>query len=68
MYEILDARMLTTSKEDEKLKEYVLVNLCSDISKEEIDRLLQSTKSEFRSKHRVNKVMLGKINEIAKET
>lgn len=49
------------------MKEYVLANLCSIISKEEIDRLLQLAKNEFRSKYRVNKIMFGKIDEVVKE-
>lgn len=55
LYEILDARRQTTNKEDEGLKEHVLVNLCSVISKEEIDRLLKLEKNDFESKYRVNK-------------
>lgn len=61
LYKILDARRQTTSKEDENLKEYILVNLCSVISKEEIRRLLKLAKNEFRSKYRVNKIMFEKL-------
>lgn len=68
MYDILDARRQIASKEDERLKEYVLVNLCSIITTEEIDRLLKLTKNEFKRKYRVNKIMLGKIDEVVKET
>lgn len=64
----MDARRQTYSKEDERLKEYVLVNLCSVITTKEIDRLLKLTKNEFKRKHRVNKIMLGKIDEVVKET
>lgn len=68
LYEILDVRRQTTNKEDERLKEYVLVNLCSIICKEEIERFLQLTKNEFKSKYKVNKIMFVKIDEVAKET
>ncbi|XP_059066258.1 uncharacterized protein LOC131857590 [Cryptomeria japonica] len=37
------------------------------ISKVEIERLLKLTKNEFRSKYKVNKIMFGKIDEVAKE-
>lgn len=56
------------SLEDERIKEYVLVNLCFVISKDEVDRLLKMAKSRFRSKTRVNKIMLKKVDEVAKET
>lgn len=38
------------------------------ISKTEVDRLLKIAKSGFRSKTRVNKIMFGKVDEVAKET
>lgn len=46
----------------------VLVNLCFVISKSEVDRLLKVAKRSFRSKTRVNKIMLGKVDEVDKET
>lgn len=55
------------NKEDGRLKEYVLVNLCSLISKEEIDILIQLAKNEFKSKYIIYKIMLGKVDEVAKE-
>lgn len=68
LYDILDARRHTTSLEDERIKEYVLVNLSSIISKGEVIRLLKIATKRFRSKKRVNRIMLGKIDEVTKET
>lgn len=67
LYDILDAKIQTTNKEDERLKEYILVNLCSIISKEEIDRFIKIEMKEFRNKYKVNKMMSEKIDEVAKE-
>lgn len=47
LYDILDARRLTTSQEDEKIKEYVLVNLSSVISRDEVTILLKLSKDRF---------------------
>lgn len=44
LYEILDARRHTKILEDERIKEYVLVNLSSVISKEEVVRILKHAK------------------------
>lgn len=67
LYDILDAQRHTTSLEDERIKECVLVNLSFIIYKEEVFRLLKLAKQRFRSKKRVNKLMLGKIDEVTKE-
>lgn len=48
--------------------EYTLVNLCLVISKDEIQRILKLVQENFRSKHKVNKIIFGKFAEIAKET
>lgn len=66
LYDILDAKRQTTSKEDERLNEYVLVNLCSVITIEEIDRLLKLTKNKFRSKHRVKKSCQGRLMKLSR--
>ncbi|XP_059067434.1 uncharacterized protein LOC131858260 [Cryptomeria japonica] len=68
LYDILDARRHTTSLEDERIKEYILVNLSSVISKAEVDRLLKLAKDIFKRKRRVNKIMYRKIDEVVKET
>lgn len=68
LYDILDVRRHATSVEDERLKEYTLVNLCFVISKDEIQRILKILQENFRSKHGVNKIMFGKFVEVAKET
>lgn len=43
LYDILDFKRHIASVEDERIKEYVLVNLSSVISKAEVDRLLKLT-------------------------
>lgn len=53
LYDILDARRHTTSLEDERIKEYVLVNLSSDIAKDEVITLLKLAKDRFQSKKRL---------------
>lgn len=68
LYDILDARRHTTSLYDERIKEYVLVNIFSVISKTVVVRLLNLANEIFQSKKRVNKLMLGKIDEVTKET
>lgn len=47
LYDILDARRHTTSIEDERIKEYVLVNLSSVISRDEVTRSLKLAKDRF---------------------
>lgn len=64
----MDAIRKTANKEDQRLKEYVLVNLCFVISKEEIVIILKLAKNEFRSKHRVNNIMFGKVDEVVRDT
>lgn len=68
LYEILDVRRNASNLEDERMKEYVLVNLCSVISKSKVDRLLKIEKSKFTRKPRVNRIMFRKVDEVAKET
>lgn len=68
LYDILDIQRNTTCQKDEEMKEYVSVNSCSVISRDEVERLLKLAKEKFRSKRRINKIMLNKIDEVAKET
>ncbi|XP_057839638.2 uncharacterized protein LOC131049594 [Cryptomeria japonica] len=68
LYDILDVRRHTTSEEDEKINEYVLMNLSFFISQDEVIRLLNLAKDIFQSKKRVNKLILGKIDEVTKES
>lgn len=68
VYEILDTRRLMACKEEDRLKEYVLVELCLVIAKAKMDRVLKVSNPEFSSKARVNKIMIGKIYEVAKDT
>ncbi|XP_059068979.1 uncharacterized protein LOC131859358 [Cryptomeria japonica] len=68
LYDILDARRHIDHLEDERIKEYILVNLSYIVSKVEVDRFLKLAKDRFRSKKRVNKIMREKIDEVVKET
>lgn len=68
MYDILDAIRHTTSLEDDKIKEYVLVNLSFVISRDDVTRLFKLAKDRFQSKKRVNKLMVGKKDEVIMET
>lgn len=68
LYGILDVRRHTNILEGERIKEYVLVNLSSVISRDDVTGLLNLSKDRFQSKKRVNKIMRGKIDEVTKET
>lgn len=60
LYSLTDARRKSASQMDREIKESELVNLCTSITIEEIDRLiLLANKKEFRSKHRVNSLIVG---------
>lgn len=58
----------TTNKEDERLREYVLVNICSMISTKEINKIIKEAKNEFRRKTRVNKIVIGNTDKVIKDT
>lgn len=49
------------------MQEYVLVNTCPVISRDEVERLFKLAKEKFKSKRIINRIMLGKIDEVAKE-
>lgn len=68
LYNILEMRRQTNNKEDKRLREYVVVNICYVISKEEIDRILKEPKNQFRRKTTMNKIMIGQIDEVIKAT
>lgn len=68
LYDILDARRHTTCLEDGRIQKYLLVNLIFVISKSDVVILLNLAKERFRRKKRVRKIMLGKIDEVTKET
>lgn len=54
---------------DMKIKESELFNMCTNITIEKIDRfILQANKKEFRRKHRVNNLMVGRVEKIRRET
>lgn len=45
-----------------------MVNTCSVISREEVGRLVKLEKEKFKRKRRINRIILKKIDEVAKET
>lgn len=69
LYNIIDARRLTVSKIDEKMKERELINVCTYVSQDEAKRLIEeANKKEFRRRNRVNRLMIGRVEEVRKET
>lgn len=68
LYDILDMRKKTTRIEEERIREYELVQLCPVIAKTKVDKILKKNKERFRSKTHVNKIMIGKNVEVHKET
>lgn len=69
LYSLIDARRESASQMDREIKESELVNQCTSITIEEIDKLfLLSNKKEFRSKHRANDLKVDRVEEIRRET
>lgn len=69
LYNILDGRRLTGSKLDKEMKERELIKIIACISQEEVDKLMELTnRKEFRSKNKVNRLMVGRVEEVRKET
>lgn len=56
------------NKEEERLREYVLVELFPIIANEEIARILKEAKNEFSRKTGINKIMIRKTEEVIKDT
>ncbi|XP_059076764.1 MADS-box transcription factor 31-like [Cryptomeria japonica] len=62
-------RRLTARRLDKEIKGSTLINVSASISQEEVDRIMElANKKEFRSKNRVNRLMVGKVEEVRKET
>lgn len=68
LYDIFEMRRQTANKEYERLREYVIVNLCRVIAVTKMNKILQEAKPYFRSKTRVNKIMIGLTDEVVKDT
>ncbi|XP_059072870.1 uncharacterized protein LOC131873701 [Cryptomeria japonica] len=68
IYDILDLRKETARIEKERIREYELVQLCRVIAKTKVDKILKENKERFRSKTKVNKIMIGKNEDVHKET
>lgn len=68
IYNIIYPRRLTTSKIDKEMKERELFNVCTRVSQDEAKRLIkEANKKEFRIKNRVNRLMIGEVEEVRKE-
>lgn len=69
LYSLIDGRRKSSSQMDREIKESELVNQCTSITIEEIDRLtLLANKKEFKRKNKVNNLMVGRVGEISRET
>ncbi|XP_057855729.2 uncharacterized protein LOC131065282 [Cryptomeria japonica] len=68
LYDIMDMRKETARIEEERIREYILVQLCPMIEKAKIDRILEENEKKFRSKKRVNKIMIGRNEGVGRET
>lgn len=69
LYNLIDARRMTTSKIDREMKERELVNVYTCITHDEVKRLIEEAKKkEFRSKNRIKKLMIENVEEVRKET
>lgn len=68
IYDVLECRRDSAKIEEERLREYVLVQLWPVIAEKEVDRILKEAKSEFRSKTRIYKLMIVKSKEVMKDT
>ncbi|XP_059064778.1 uncharacterized protein LOC131073083 [Cryptomeria japonica] len=68
LYNILDARRLNASRVHKEMNEHELINISACISQEEVDRLVeQANNKEFIRKKGVNKIMIGRVEEVIKE-
>lgn len=68
LYNILDSRRLTSRRLDKEMKERKFINNNVCISQEEVDRLMELANwKESRSKNRVNRLMVAKVEEVRKE-
>lgn len=69
LYNKLDARRLSAIEEDKHIKIQELLTVCSAITDEKMQECLEfANKTIFRSRHRHISLMVGKVNEIVKET
>lgn len=68
LYNILDARRLTASRLVKEMKKRELINISACISQEEVANLIElANQEEFRRKNRVNRLTIGKVEEVRKE-
>lgn len=69
LYNKLDDRRLSTLEEDKHIKIQELLTICGAISGEEMHQCLEvANKTIFWSKHMHINLMVGRVNEIVKET
>lgn len=68
LYSLVEMRRSIAKEEDERLKEYVIVNLCPVIAIAEVNRILKKAKKDLRRKTRINKLMVEQIDVVIKDT
>lgn len=68
LYEVLELRRLSSRTEQENLRKRILVDLCPEMSIEEMNSLLENSKKQFKRKTRVNKLMIGEFDVVVNET
>lgn len=66
--DILELRKENAKSKDIKIREHVLINLCPQITPDQMNMIFKEVKDDFRRKKRMNKLMLGEIDEIVKDT
>lgn len=67
-YSLIDARRMNASKIDIKMKDRELVNRCKYITHSEVNKLIEeANKKEFKSKNKINRLMIGNLEEVRKE-
>ncbi|XP_059068609.1 uncharacterized protein LOC131859095 [Cryptomeria japonica] len=67
LYDNLEMRKGSVKTKDEILREYVIVNLHNVIAIEEVKRILKEIRKAFRSKTKINKLVIGEIDEVVKD-
>lgn len=66
---MLDARRLSAMQEDKHIKMQEILAICVAITLDETKKTIEAAdRKVFNSKHRITSLMLGRMNEIIKET
>ncbi|XP_057826103.2 uncharacterized protein LOC131037880 [Cryptomeria japonica] len=68
LYNKIDARWKDVMKKDREFVEYTLKNLQLEVTKEQLEDVLMNSKSSFRSKKRLIRMLIGETQSVQKET